>query len=652
MVQTILYGVQRIQPTTDNNFSINYDSNSRPESTNEVRYLIDTSLQVVPAPIHFYLPSTLSFQGILPIWVYFTDISGTAGARPIIIHASGSDKINGLSTITLNTNNSSLCVQVANTGYWFAPTTGGGSGAGVQSVTGLDTDNTDPANPVVQISVDGVTISGAGTPVSPLVALPQPPPPALVFGTTVVGAGTFLSPYNAQLLLGSNVLAGTLVVSPLGNDATAVPYDMQRHYATIQGAVAVAKSGDTVLVYAGVYTLTASIQKDGISFYFMEGAVINYDVTPFAITNENVTVKGYGEWIKLASTATTNSLLTIGNGSTATIIFEAKRVQDDKGGITFVMNGGTIYINVLEDISSVSRVTQCDFAPTVYIKAQRIIHTGVFAVYNFSGACVFRFRSGSPFTGKFYCDVDTIQSVNGNHSMFLFDCQANGVIKINYNQMITNTTTNQCLAILVPNTNLGYIEVNGDLIGNAPTSKTTAIYGVTFNLGISNFIYNGNIYLDEGLAMRVSANGQFTFTGNMYGRPQIQTPAFGSPIPPIASLVYITFEGLFGSPTSRTFIRNSTLNVFNAGTTCIYKSMLPNGAGTFNQDNYLELQNVKMFTDIGSNCIVSSVPVAPSLNTVQIEGVQSNTAVDVNTTQVGGAILVNPTLQAIYPPIL
>ena len=40
----------------------------------------------------------------------------------------------------------------------------------VQSVTGLDTDNTDPLNPIVEISVDGSTITGSGTPASPLVA--------------------------------------------------------------------------------------------------------------------------------------------------------------------------------------------------------------------------------------------------------------------------------------------------------------------------------------------------------------------------------------------------------------------------------------------------------------------------------------------------
>jgi len=45
----------------------------------------------------------------------------------------------------------------------------GGVG-GVQSVTGLNTDNTDPLNPVVEIAVDGVTITGDGTPGNPLVA--------------------------------------------------------------------------------------------------------------------------------------------------------------------------------------------------------------------------------------------------------------------------------------------------------------------------------------------------------------------------------------------------------------------------------------------------------------------------------------------------
>jgi hypothetical protein len=45
--------------------------------------------------------------------------------------------------------------------------TAGAGGGVVETVTGLNTDNTDPQNPIVQISVDS-TLAGAGTPGSPL----------------------------------------------------------------------------------------------------------------------------------------------------------------------------------------------------------------------------------------------------------------------------------------------------------------------------------------------------------------------------------------------------------------------------------------------------------------------------------------------------
>jgi hypothetical protein len=53
-------------------------------------------------------------------------------------------------------------------GWSSSKTSSGGSGGGVQSVTGLNTQNFDPANPVVQISVDNLTIVGDGTPAVPL----------------------------------------------------------------------------------------------------------------------------------------------------------------------------------------------------------------------------------------------------------------------------------------------------------------------------------------------------------------------------------------------------------------------------------------------------------------------------------------------------
>ena len=66
----------------------------------------------------------------------------------------------------------------------------------VVSVTGLDTDNTDPSRPIVKISVDGTTITGEGTPDDPLVAIGGGGGGSLRIqdeGTTVTNAATSLN---------------------------------------------------------------------------------------------------------------------------------------------------------------------------------------------------------------------------------------------------------------------------------------------------------------------------------------------------------------------------------------------------------------------------------------------------------------------------
>jgi hypothetical protein len=96
-------------------------------------------------------------------------------------------------------------------------------GSGVQSVSGLDTDNTDPANPVVRISVDGSTITGDGTPASPLEVI------GIARGNTL------------------------LVDSVYGNDTTATANPHSLPFLTISSALLSAVSGDNVQVLAGVY---------------------------------------------------------------------------------------------------------------------------------------------------------------------------------------------------------------------------------------------------------------------------------------------------------------------------------------------------------------------------------------------------------------
>jgi len=650
MAKTILYGVQKLTPTTDNNFYISYDPNSRPESTNEVRYLVDTTLQVAPAPINIYLPASSSFQGILPIWIFVVDVSGTSQTRPIIIHASGGDKINGISTITLNTNNASLCVQLASQGYWFSPTTGSGVVGLVQSVSGLNTDNTDPLNPVVQIAVDGVSITGAGTPVSPLVANFPAPPPALVFGSTITGSGTALSPYNAQLLLGSGAIDGTLVVSPLGNDATAVPYDMQRHYSTIEGAVAVAKAGDLIFVYAGTYTPTTTLQKDGVYFYFCDGAIVSRAGTLFDITTENVVVLGYGEFSN-TRVGLSGQAMVEGRGA-GSLVFQCRKTTDLSNEATFRLGQGTFRIYVLESISSISRNFIIDSTVDLICNAQSMLITGVYPVLNISGACNLRFRSSTNFTGKCIINTDIMQSVNGNTTLMQLNCQAGGSIIINAKKMICRTTTNVSYLITLVNVNTGYIEINGDIYANGVGVKDCGIYCANFNTTSPQYLYfKGDIFVQEGYAIRTSCGTVMNYEGNIYGNPVVVVPLFGSPVPPIPALINISRDGGFNPSTSQVIINNSSLNAFNLATACVWKDMMPDGAGVLNRDNYLELNSVKLYCDPLSNGIVGTPPVAPSLNVVQMNGVVGNTLSDINITENGVPLTNNVRLLSTYPPI-
>lgn len=649
MAKTILYGVQKIIPTTDNNYYISYDADSRPETTNEVRYLVDTSQQVAPAPINFYLPASASFNGILPIWVFFVDVSGTSQARPIIVHASGGDKINGQNTITLNTNNASVCVQLASQGYWFAPTTGSGVVGLVQSVTGLNTDNTDPLNPVVQISVDGVTITGTGTPVSPLVATI---PPALVFGSTITGSGTALLPYDAQLLLGSGAIDGTLVVSPLGNDATAVPYDMQRHYSTIEGALAIAKAGDLIFVYAGTYTPTTTLQKDGIYFYFCDGAIVSRAGTLFDITTQNVVVMGYGEFSNTIVGASNIAMVEGRVGATGSLVFQCRKTTDSSDEATFRLLNGTYRINVLESISSNWRNIIIDSTTDVICNAQSMVITGTYPVLSLSGACSLRFRSSTNFSGKCIINTEIMQSVNGNTTLMQLNCQVGGNVIINAKKIICRTTTNVSYLITLVNACTGYIEINGDIYANGVGVKDCGIYCLNFNTTSPQYLYyKGNIFLEEGFAFRTSCGTIFNYEGNIFGNPTVVVPLFGAPVPPIPALINISRDGGNNPSIGQVTINNSSLNVFNLATACIWKDMMPDGAGVLNKDNYLELNSVKLYCDAVSNGVVGTPPVLPSQNVVQMNSVVGNAVSDVNITENGVPLTNNVRLLSTYPPI-
>lgn len=95
-------------------------------------------------------------------------------------------------------------------------------------------------------------------------------------------------------------LINTLFVDPEGDDSTAVTGTFNRPYKTIDAAVSNASPGDTIIIYPGDYTTTATISKPGINIWCFPGVIIRPEVTPFfnaTVGVEPFKFKGHASFI-------------------------------------------------------------------------------------------------------------------------------------------------------------------------------------------------------------------------------------------------------------------------------------------------------------------------------------------------------------------
>lgn len=192
----------------------------------------------------------------------------------------------------------------------------------VKSVTGLDTDNTDPLNPIVQLATDGVTITGSGTVADPLVAAYQAPE---VDGVTITGTGAPGDPLIAHSSGGAVNYGNVLFVDSVrGDNGTGAAGDFTKPYLTIATAYSNGSayvSGNTrslIYVRAGHYTGVGTINiADKVDVYFEPGCVIE-DITfnDVVSTAKNVRIFGKAQFIN-------TSIINILNiGSDATVYLE------------------------------------------------------------------------------------------------------------------------------------------------------------------------------------------------------------------------------------------------------------------------------------------------------------------------------------------
>jgi hypothetical protein len=143
------------------------------------------------------------------------------------------------------------------------------SSSGVQSVTGLDTDNTDPQNPIVQISVDGTTITGDGTPANPIKANYLPSTSYGVFAQT--SSSTPASGIAQNSIIGTGV--GTLTVPAnafqIGDSFTLASDGLLSSLSSATLEIRIRTSTGVVLADTGIISMASATSKPFLlSLYF------------------------------------------------------------------------------------------------------------------------------------------------------------------------------------------------------------------------------------------------------------------------------------------------------------------------------------------------------------------------------------------------
>ena len=217
----------------------------------------------------------------------------------------------------------------------------------VESVTGLNTSNLDPQNPVVRISVDGTTITGQGTPSSPLVASI---PPTGVQSVTDNGNGVVsvnnTDPQNPVVQFNGVNVDGTTIT---GDGTSGSPL------------VAIAGSGITLETNDNPnLTQTLLNLKNGTDITITDDGLGNVTINSTAGGSQNlqqVTTVG----------ATTTDTITIQNGAkTATLDASYLEVSNGSGKYAKISEDG--YLELGNPVTSTLKNSNVSFFHSVNLE--------------------------------------------------------------------------------------------------------------------------------------------------------------------------------------------------------------------------------------------------------------------------------------------
>ena len=155
------------------------------------------------------------------------------------------------------------------------------------------------------------------------------------------------SDFNSSWGSIESALGNTLIVSGRGIPAIfgAKRENTIFHFSSLADARNAAQAGDVIVVYPDVYSNPGNLWKDGVDYYFMPGAQVNYFGSIFTSqVNQECNVYGYGDFVQQGLSGTAAYLFTA-VGAKAT--FEAHDIIV-YGNVGFEITQGDIDIRANE----------------------------------------------------------------------------------------------------------------------------------------------------------------------------------------------------------------------------------------------------------------------------------------------------------------
>jgi hypothetical protein len=356
----------------------------------------------------------------------------------------------------------------------FLPLSGGTVTGGTQFTAGL-TANTISATTYQNLPLSATTYVSGGT----------------YSAGTITFTNTSGGTFEVTGLTTSPNLTKILFVDPNGSDSTGTKGNINLPYLTLEAAKSASTTGDTIYVFPGTYavttTTTEGLAKDGITYYFSPGCVVNKSTSGDMFRVNSFTtgfaVYGYGNFNKTSSNASIFYSTSV--SSSVNLVFQANDITTTTSSVIFdIRSTAKCFLDFKNASSSAGSVINLD-ATNLTIDMHSMVST-----------------FGPVFIGSAGGSANHFANCNLNISGYLIE---------------TTAASNYCIQMSsfnIVNINVDYIKsatLNYGLSSNGLSSKVTIttsnITGINANytqptvrFNLNGYCYSliGKMYLEGG----------------------------------------------------------------------------------------------------------------------------------------------------------